>query len=173
MDHTTWRSSNSTAHIWVSLFTLLFLILIYFIPFLYGNKLFFAFFNTHLTLIYFLRWLYLMYSSTAGNTKRKKQDLSMLRAFLCHVILVPFYLTCSFDFFFHSSPLIHSTTPFFSCPKVHCFRSPLSPKKRVIWESHVSWCFMFYHYPFSFCLPHTRVSLIFDWASTFVAGFVF
>lgn len=84
---------------------------------------------------------------------------------VCVVSCLPhlIWLIC-FIFLLYSS--IHCTTPFFSCPKVHCFRSPLSPKKRVIWNSHVSWCFMFYHHPFSFCLTHLRVSF-FDWALTF------
>lgn len=37
---------------------------------------------------------------------------------------------------------IHSTTPLFSCPKVHFFRRPLSPKRALIWDSHVSSSFI-------------------------------
>lgn len=60
---------------------------------------------------------------------------------VCPILLDTFvwFLLCS------SPTIIASSPPFLSCPKVHCFRSPLSPKKRVIWDSHVSWCFMFYH----------------------------
>lgn len=63
---------------------------------------------------------------------------SFLVSLLVKVCSVPFYLTCSFVVVFFSTSLIHSTSPFFSCPKVHCFRRPVSAKKRVIWESHVS-----------------------------------
>lgn len=103
-----------------------------------------------------------------GEKKRKKDTKEHVEVLCpCPAMFVPFYLTYLFDFDC-CVPLpssIHSI-PFFSRPKVHCFRCQLRPKKRVIWESHVSWCFMFYHHPFSFCLSHLIVSFL-DWVLTF------
>lgn len=89
---------------------------------------------------------------------------------LCPVMLVSFCLTFCFVFLFPSSIIPPSLS--FSHPKVHCFRSPLSPKKRMNWEFHVSQCFLFYHHPFFFCLTHLSVSLIEHWPLAHAFSFI-